>query len=381
MFKITKRFVESLDSNGKDTDYFDDTLQGFGVRVRTSGRKVYFVRHRTRLAQRRVTIGLHGPWTAEAARVEAQRLLGEFAAGNDSAVEKAKEKALATIAELGERFIAHYIPYHLKSSTQGEYTRAINLFITPKIGRLKIIEVLRSDIAIFHHSMRKIPYQANRVIGVLSVMLAQAELWGLRPEGYNPCRGIKKFKEVKRERFLSPLELKKLGEALETIQCKSPYVAHFFRLLVLTGCRLGEIQTLKWDYVNFEASILLLPDSKTGKKTVYLGASAVDELKRIPKVAGNPYVICGSIEGRHLADVQGRWEIVRNLAVIEDVRIHDLRHTFASRAVALGQGLPTIGKLLGHTQTQTTARYAHLASEHSLAAANQVSKNLADALL
>jgi integrase len=381
MFKITKRFVESLDSNGKDTDYFDDTLPGFGVRVRTSGRKVYFVRHRTRLAQRRVTIGLHGPWTAEAARVEAQRLLGEFAAGNDSAVEKAKEKALATIAELGERFIAHYIPYHLKSSTQGEYTRAINLFITPKIGRLKIIEVLRSDIAIFHHSMRKIPYQANRVIGVLSVMLAQAELWGLRPEGYNPCRGIKKFKEVKRERFLSPLELKKLGEALETIQCKSPYVAHFFRLLVLTGCRLGEIQTLKWDYVNFEASILLLPDSKTGKKTVYLGASAVDELKRIPKVAGNPYVICGSKEGRHLADVQGRWEIVRNLAVIEDVRIHDLRHTFASRAVALGQGLPTIGKLLGHTQTQTTARYAHLASEHSLAAANQVSKNLADALL
>jgi integrase len=380
MIKITKRFVESLEANGKDTDYFDDTLQGFGVRARTSGRKVYFVRHRTRLAQRRVTIGLHGPWTTEAARVEAQRLLGEFAAGNDPAAEKAKEKALATIAELGERFIAHYIPHHLKTSTQGEYTRAINLFITPQIGKLKIVEVLRSDVATFHHSMRKIPYQANRVIGVLSVMLAQAELWGLRPEGYNPCRGIKKFKEEKRERFLSPHELKKLGEALEAIQCKSPYVAHFFRLLVLTGCRLGEIQTLKWDYVDFESSILRLPDSKTGRKTIYLGASAVEELKRIPKVAGNPYVICGSIEGHYLADVQGRWELLRRVASIEDVRIHDLRHTFASRAVALGQGLPTIGKLLGHTQTQTTARYAHLASDHSLAAADQVSKNLADAL-
>jgi integrase len=380
MIKITKRFVESLEANGKDTDYFDDTLQGFGVRARTSGRKVYFVRHRTRLAQRRVTIGLHGPWTTEAARVEAQRLLGEFAAGNDPAAEKAKEKALATIAELGERFITHYIPHHLKTSTQGEYTRAINLFITPQIGKLKIVEVLRSDVATFHHSMRKIPYQANRVIGVLSVMLAQAELWGLRPEGYNPCRGIKKFKEEKRERFLSLLELKKLGETLEAIQSKSPYVAHFFRLLILTGCRLGEIQTLKWDYVDFDGSILRLPDSKTGRKTIYLGASAIEELNRIPRLAGNPYVICGSIEGRFLADVQGPWELVRKAAGIEDVRIHDLRHTFASRAVALGQGLPTIGKLLGHTQTQTTARYAHLAADHSIAAADQVSQSLADAL-
>ena len=380
MIKITKRFVESLGAGGRDTDYFDDTLQGFGVRARKSGRKVYFVRHRTRLAQRRVTIGPHGPWTTEAARLEAQRLLGEFASGNDPAAEKAKVKALATIAELGARFIDEYIPNHLKTSTQGEYTRTIKLFITPRIGKLKIVEVLRSDIATFHHSMREIPYQANRVIGVLSVMLAQAELWGLRPEGYNPCRGIKKFKEEKRERFLSLQELKKLGEALEAEQLQSPYVAHFFRLLILTGCRLGEIQSLKWDYVDFENSILRLPDSKTGKKTIYLGAAAVEDLKRIPKVIGNPYVICGNIEGQFLADVQAPWQRTRKVAGIEDGRIHDLRHTFASRAVALGQGLPTIGKLLGHTQTQTTARYAHLAADHSLAAADQVSKSLADAL-
>ena len=114
------------------------------MRARASGRKVYFVRHRTRLAQRRVTIGVHGPWTAEAARLEAQRLLGEFAAGNDPAAERAKEKAQAIIAELGERFIDHYIPNHLKLSTQGEYTRAIKLFIAPRVGKLKIAEVLRS---------------------------------------------------------------------------------------------------------------------------------------------------------------------------------------------------------------------------------------------
>ncbi len=289
-----------------------------------------FVRHRTRLAQRRVTIGLYDPWTAEAARLEAQRLLGEFAVGHDPAAEKAKEKALATIAELGERFIDQYISNHLKSSTQGEYTRAIKLFITPQMGRLKIVEVLRSDVATFHHAMRNIFYQANRVVGVLSVMLAQAELWGLRPEGYNPCRGIKKFKEEKRERFLSLQELKKLGETLEIEQHKNPYVTHFFRLLILTGCRLGEIQMLKWGYVDFESSILRLPDLKTGKKTVYLGAAAADELKRIPKVIGNPHVICGNIEGQFLADIQAPWQRVRKAAGIEDVRIHDLRHMFAS---------------------------------------------------
>ena len=173
------------------------------------------------------------------------------------------------------------------------------MFITPRIGKLKIVEVLRSDVATFHHSMREIPYQANRVIGILSVMLAQAELWGLRPEGYNPCRGIKKFKEEKRERFLSLQELKKLGEALEAEQLQSPYVAHFFRLLILTGCRLGEIQSLKWDYVDFENSILRLPDS------IYLGAATVNELKRIPKVIGNPHVVKAEFVAMRLAHIVG----------------------------------------------------------------------------
>jgi integrase len=208
--------------------------------ARKSGRKVYFVRHRTHAAQRRVTIGPHGQWTAEAARVEAQRLLGEFAAGSDPAAEKARIKAQATIAELGERFLEQYVPTHLKPKTQKEYRRAVELFITPKIGN-----VLRSDVINFHHAMRGIPYQANRVIGVLSIMLAQAELWGLRAEGLNPCRGVKKFREEKRERFLTGVELKRLGEELDKFRAVSPYVTHFFRLLLLTGCRLGEIQTLK----------------------------------------------------------------------------------------------------------------------------------------
>lgn len=380
MTKITKRFVESLTSGGSDTDYFDDNLQGFGIRARTSGRRTYFVRHRTRNGQRRVTIGLHGPWTAETARVEATRLLGEFAAGNDPAEEKAKQKSAASVGDLGDRFIIDYVPSHLKTTTQGEYTRAIKLFIRPKIGKLRIVDVARSDVAELHHSMRSIPYQANRVVGVLSVMFAQAEMWGLRPEGTNPCRGIKKYKEQKRERFLSSDELKRLGFALKEAEIDTPSAVNCIRLLILNGCRLGEIQTVKWEYVDLVGSMIRLPDSKTGKKTIYLGDAVVDEIARIPKVAGNPYIIWGRLEGQYLTDMQKPWRRIRKSAGLEDVRIHDLRHTFASKGIALGQGLSTIGKLLGHTQTQTTARYAHLAADHSLAAADQISKSLAAVL-
>ncbi|MFN0194656.1 MAG: tyrosine-type recombinase/integrase [Aestuariivirga sp.] len=292
----------------------------------------------------------------------------------------AKQKSAATIEDLGERFIEQYIPSHLKATTQSEYTRAIRLFIKPKIGKLTTADAARSDIAEFHHSLRTIPYQANRVVGVLSVMFAQAELWGLRAEGTNPCRGIKKFKEQKRERFLSQDELKRLGNALLEAEPNAPSAVRCIRLLTLTGCRLSEIQTLKWDYVDLDASIIRLPDSKTGKKTIFLGKLVVEEIRRIPKFDDNPFVIAGYIPGQYLTDIQRPWRRIRKAAGLEDVRIHDLRHTFASRAVALGQGLTTIGKLLGHTQTQTTARYAHLAVDHSLAAAQNVSESLAAAL-
>lgn len=380
MTKLTKRFVEGLAVGTSDTDHFDDILQGFGIRVRASGRKVYFVRRRTRNGQRRVTIGLHGPWTTETARAEAMQLLGEFAAGNDPAEEKAKQKSAACMSDLGQRFVEQYVPIHLKPTTQREYTRAVNLFITPKIGKLRVADVVRNDIAELHHAMREIPYQANRVVGVLSVLFAQAEMWGLRPEGTNPCRGIKKYKEQMRERFLSADELKRLGVALTDEEPWAKSAVNCIRLLILTGCRLSEIQTLKWEYVDLPNSMLHLPDSKTGKKTVYLGSAAVDELRRIPHIDDNPYVIYGQLDGQHLTDLQRPWRRIRKAAGLEEVRIHDLRHTFASKGVALGQGLTTVGKLLGHTQAQTTARYAHLAADHSIAAANQISTSLAAVL-
>ena len=164
----------------------------------------------------------------------------------------------------------------------------------------------------------------------------------------------------------------------EAIELPSAIVAT--RLLILTGCRLGEIMTLRWEHVDIAGKALRLPDSKTGAKVVHLGQPAIDVLKNIARLQDNPWVIVGALPGSRLSDLQPFWQRVRARAGLKDVRIHDLRHTFASTAVASGQGLPMIGKLLGHTQVQTTARYAHLAADPVKSAADQVSASIAAAL-
>jgi integrase len=270
------------------------------------------------------------------------------------------------------------VPCHLKPSTAGEYKRCVEIFINPEIGTMKLVSVERTDIAKIHHQLRHIPYQANRVLGVLSIMFNLAESWNLRPAFTNPCRGVRKYKEKKRERFLSREELGRLGEALRIEEEFTPSAVACIRLLLLTGCRLGEIQTLKWSYLDLDTCLAFLPDSKTGRKTLYLGSVAVKLLRTIPRRRDNPYVVTGDVEGQHLTDMQKPWRRIRKLAELPDVRIHDLRHTFASSGVALGQGLPIIGKLLGHSQPQTTARYAHLAASPALEVADKISESLSD---
>lgn len=377
MIKISKRTVEALEPQDRDVDHYDEDLKGFGVRVRPSGRRTYFVMMRHRCVMRRFTIGSHGAVTAEAARLKAKQIISDLAIDkNPTEVEEAVRNSV-TVRSLGERFIAEYIPYHLKPSTQGEYKRCVEIFINPEIGTMKLVSVERTDIAKIHHQLRHIPYQANRVLGVLSIMFNLAETWSLRPQFTNPCRGVKKYKEKKRERFLNREELRRLGDALRIEEDFAPQAVACIRLLLLTGCRLGEIQTLKWSYLDLETCLAFLPDSKTGRKTLYLGSVAVKLLKSVPRKRDNPYVITGDIEGQHLTDMQKPWRRIRKLADLPDVRIHDLRHTFASSGVALGQGLPIIGRLLGHTQPQTTARYAHLAATPALEVADRISENLA----
>jgi len=226
-------------------------------------------------------------------------------------------------------------------------------------------------------------YEANRCLEVISKTFSLAEMWGLRPDGSNPRKHIKKYAEEKRERFLSPSELKRVGEVLremddETVELPSAIAA--VRMLILTGCRLGEIMTLQWEHLDLVGRALRLPDSKTGTKVAHVGQPAIDVLTRIKKVDKNPWVIVGTLPGARLTDLQPFWQRVRARAGLKDVRIHDLRHTLASTAVASGQGLPMIGKLLGHTQVQTTARYAHLGSDSVKLAADAVSSKLFAAL-
>ncbi|WIY26312.1 tyrosine-type recombinase/integrase [Parasedimentitalea psychrophila] len=207
-------------------------------------------------------------------------------------------------------------------------------------------------------------YQANRTLGMLSKMFNLAEIWGLRPDGPNPCRHVPKYKEVKRERYLSQNELPRLGQVLgDAAQDGSEtlYVIAAFRLLVLTGCRLGEIQTLQWQFITDHG--MELPDSKTGARRIPLPKAARAILSPLPRVGSNPFVIVGRIEGQHITDLQHPWRRIRKRAQLDNVRIHDLRHTYASNAVSSGMPIQMVGRLLGHSQIQATMSYAHLADD------------------
>ena len=378
MPKITKRTVDALKPHERERVIWDDDLKGFGVRVHPSGRKVFIVKTRYRGRIIKMTIGPHGAVSPTYARVRAAEIITDARAGKNPA---GRKSGAQTMHALGKRFLEDYVPVHCKPSTAEEYRRSIKLFIDPKIGKLRVPDVQRSDIAALHHEMRETPYQANRTLGVLSKIFNLAELWELRPDGSNPCRHMKRFKEKKRERFLSDEEYRRLGATLRDIEADSSETAAAIaaiRLLMLTGCRLSEIQKLRWEHVDMNAGELRLPDTKTGAKVVHLGDPAIAVLRGIQRQDDNPCVIAGRKPGSHLTDLQHPWRRIRARAGLDDVRIHDLRHSFASGGLLVGEGLPMIGKLLGHTQVQTTARYAHLANDPVKSAANRIASRIAE---
>ena len=382
--KLTMRAVNRLEPATKDYIVFDDELPGFGVRVMPSGRRFYLVQYRRHGRTRRVMIGQHGPVTAELARREANRMLGAVrGGGDDPAALRDLARQAATIPELSERFLKEHVMMRCKASTQYEYKRAVELFINPFFGKQKVRTITSADVAELHGRYSHTPYQSNRVLGVLSKMMNLAEVWGIRDRRTNPCDDVRPFPERKRERFLSIEEMERLGTALteaERSGSESRFAVAAFRLLLLTGCRLREIQTLKWSYLDLSAGRFRLPDSKTGPKTVHVGDAVIDLLRKLPEVEGNPYVIVGKLPGAHLTDLQHPWRRIRKTAGLDDVRIHDLRHTFASGGLVVGEGLSMIGKLLGHTQVQTTARYAHLADHPIREAATRIASRLSAAL-
>jgi integrase len=383
--KLTKRYVEKLEPSPSD-DYvaWDDELPGFGVRVWPSGKRSYVLKYRTSSGrQRKATIGPHGVLTAEQARKRALNWLSEAKLGGDPAGTLSQDRKVGTVTDLAKQYMETHAKQKKKLLSQEADERSLRLHILPRIGSLNVKEVSRADIAQLHHSMRKSPIAANRVIALLSKMFNLAEKWDLREDGTNPCRHIEKFKENKRERFLSEAELARLAEVLEDAErtcTEMPSVIAAIRLLLFTGARLSEILTLRWDQVDMEGSCLRLPESKTGAKTIYLSPPAREVLANLEQHDDNPYVIAGVKPGAHLVNLQKPWGRIRNRAGLDNVRIHDLRHSFASMAVAGGLSLPVIGALLGHTQPATTARYAHLAADPLKQAANLTGSRIAAAM-
>lgn len=381
MMKLTKRAIDQLEATDKDYFVWDSELSGFGVRVMPSGRKSYLIQYRAGGRSRRRTIGQHGVLTADQARMEARKLLGDVARGENPAEDRQRKLREPTIASLCDRFLDEYAAHHCKPSTQSGYRTYINTCIRPRLGARKIGDLTRAEVVAFHHDLRDRPYTANRAVAMLSRMFNLAEDWGLRREGSNPARRIKKYREEEKKRYLSDDEQARLGQVLddmlETGQ-ETEFVVAAISLLVLTGCRLGEILTLKWDYVT--SRHLELPDSKTGRRRIPLPREAYDIIMSLPRLVGNPYVILGNSDHGHLVNLNSPWLRIRKLAGFDDVRMHDLRHTYASVAVMSGIDPFLLKEIMGHKNLQTTLRYSHFADEAVQRAAGSVAGKLAGAL-
>ncbi len=380
--KITKRSVDALKPGTGDVFKWDGELPGFGLRVKPSGRKSYLIQYRADGRTRRVTIGPHGVVTAEQARERAARLLSDVRDGGNPSEDRAHARAAETVSELCDRYLEHHARVHKKPSSVRADETLIRNVIRPKLGTLKVPAVERADIQRIHHGMKATPYHANRMLALASKMFGLAEEWGICADGSNPCRRIKRYKEKPRERFLSAKELATLGKVLREIEkerVELPSVVPAIRLLLFTGARLGEILTLRWEHVDIDRGCLLLPDSKTGAKAVHLNPAAMQVLDALPD-EGSPWVIRGKVKGAHLINLEKPWRRIRKRAKLDDVRLHDLRHSFASVAAATGSSLLVIGALLGHTQAATTQRYAHLAADPVKQAADAAGAHLERAM-
>ena len=279
-----------------------------------------------------------------------------------------------TVAELAQRYM-EYATVSCKTQTIDSYGMIIDTQIVPALGERKIGSVRRADVAALHYALNDRPGMANNTVQVLAQMFRKAGQWRLIPEGSNPCRGIRKYPLRVRNRYLTRDEYCRLGRALKQAEADgsvSGSAAAALRLLVLTGCRRNEILTLRWDDVDFSARELRLRDSKTGPCMVALTSAVETVLNGIARIPGNPWVIVSPRRGRRLMSLQPAWEKVRSLTGLEDVRLHDLRHSYASRALALGESLTAIGRLLNHGKIETTARYSHLMLDAEKAAAGRV---------
>lgn len=417
--KLTKRAVDALAPRPARYDVYDRDLPGFLVRVAPSGIKTFGVLYRAGTGRgapkRRLSIGRYGTLTVEQARQLAREALGGVAQGDDPARERSAAKDAPTVSSLGADYLDD-VRDRRKPTTAAEYGRLWAKHVAPALGSRRVADVTPADAGKLHRSLRGTPYLANRVLSLLGAFFAYAERQGERAKHTNPAHDIEPYREASRERFLTPAEITRLGEALTTaertglpvppqlqrkgrgmsrkrrakvtgrkrgpynrsseaprLQPANPFAVAAIRFLLLTGWREREALTLRWANLDLKRSFATLPDTKTGKSIRVLGAPARLLLSDLPRVEGSPFVFPGRSSDGPLVELSRLWYAVRHAAKLEGVRLHDFRHSFASVSASSGGSLLMIGKLLGHKETATTARYAHLLPDPLKAAADNAS--------
>ena len=367
----------------KDTMVWDIALPGFGVRLRPgSTQKRFYVQYRLKTGQQRKRpIGRYGVLTVEEARAAARQWLAAVELGDDPAAHM--EQVTHTVADMAARFLVEHAARKNKPNSQRQARSFLRHHVLPALGHLEVHAVTRADVVALQARLGDRPTLANRVLALVSILFTCAEQWEWRVPGTHPVLRVPRFVERPRERYLTPEELARLWQVLrdrEARQVEHPSVLGGIRLLLLTGARVGEIVGLQWSMIDWRTSSARLLDSKTGPKTLYCAPETLEVLRHLPRVAGNPYVLPGAKDGKPWQSLGQAWRRIRVKAGLPDVRLHDLRHTYAAYAAGAGLSLPQIGALLGHKRAQTTQRYAHIADAVAHAAAAQTGKALARVL-
>ena len=376
MERLTEAYVEALAPDGRDRFVFDARQSGFAVRITPTGAKIFTAQGYVNGRKRRVTVGYHPDVSVAHARELALQALAYMRRGNDPIVERKSRLTAAkaremTLARLADKWLADYVKPKLKPHTIRDYGQLLRQHILPALGQLSVAHISRDDIVHLHVAMAEIPRRANYALATIRALLNFAIGLGLRPSASNPARGVKPYRENKRERFLSETEIAKAADAImaaERAGTIGPHAAAGLRLCLFTGARSGEITAVEWLHIDWQRRLIRLPDSKTNEpRTIHLSEPALEVLKGLPRIGR--YVIAGAKRDEPYKNLTRAWIFARGRVGLDDVRLHDLRHSYASLAASKGISLQTIGKLLGHHDPQTTARYSHLAID-AVAAVN-----------
>lgn len=413
---LTKRSVDALKPSA-DSDYFvwDDELPGFGCRVYPSGKKVYVLKYRLggrAGRQRRRKLGAHGVVTPEEARRNARALLGSVAKKEDPHAESDRARVATRVSEVIDSYLRN-VDAKKKPTTAKEYRRLFKKHIVPAIGTMPLVDVTPAVVGRLHHKLSKTPVLANRVLARLSTFFAWCHDRHVLDRAIaNPCASVEHYREEASERFLSSVEIARLGQALTKAAIEglpqptnrsrkpatgstakhramttagkplpaNPLAVGAIRLALLTGMRRGEVLGLRWSEISKEYGMIQLADSKTGRKPVPLGAAALALLDSLPRMKDCPFVFPSAKGKRPLESVRRVWDAVRHESKLNEVRFHDLRHSFAASLAESGESLLLIGSILGHRDVRTTDRYAHLADDRRRAAADATAARLAEAM-